>query len=87
MIDRMGIRLLRWWESKPPRHQIMILLPIMLVGLIALHLVFFAHLTVGRSIMYAVMEALPLTLLFVLVTQAEIARRADAEGDGQPGSE
>lgn len=82
MIAGMGHRLLRRWESLAARHQIAVLLPVSLVVLVLIHLVFFPHLTFGRSLMYAVMEALPLTLLLVLVTQAEVARRRDLEGGG-----
>jgi len=76
----MGRRLLAFWESQPPRRQVLIGAPTTFLVLLAVHLVGFPHLTLARSASYALMEALPLALVVTYATQVELVRREAAAG-------
>lgn len=81
----MGRRLLAYWESLPPRRQVLVGAPTLFVALLAIHLVGFPNLTFARSLAYALMEALPLTLVVTYATQVELVRRETAAAAREAG--
>ena len=83
----MARRILAFWESLPPRKQVLFGAPTMFVLLLAVHLVGFPHLTFARSCAYAIMEAVPLALVVTYATQVELVRRETASGGAAPGEQ
>lgn len=73
----MGRRLLSWWEALPDRGRVAWGIPVALLVLFAFHEAFFPLLTWQRSLMYAVMEAVPVSLVVAFATKNELRRRAD----------
>ena len=72
-------RLLTWWESLPPRRQIMVATPVAFLLLFLIHASgLFPLLTIKRALTYAVMECVPVALVVTFATQTELARRAHA---------
>jgi hypothetical protein len=81
-------RLTTWWESQPARRQAALAYPAIALFLLVVHVAFFHRITVGRSVVYAVGEALPITGLLVLASQQEAARkRIEAARDERPGGD
>jgi hypothetical protein len=77
----MGRRVLRWWEQLGGRNRVLVGSPLAFVVLFAFHEAFFPLLSWRQSLLYAVMEAVPVALLLAWATQNELRRRADAEVD------
>jgi hypothetical protein len=75
----MGRRLLSWWEGLSGRTRVLVGIPLSFVILFLFHEAFFPRLTIGDSLLYAGMEAVPLALVLAWATQNELRRRADAE--------
>lgn len=78
----MGRRLLAGWEALAPRHQVLVATPLALLVLFGVHEAFFPLLTWKRSLMYAVMECVPLALVVTFATQVELVRREQRAAGG-----
>jgi len=75
----MGRRLLTWWEALPGRRRVLYAIPVAALALFAFHEAFFPRLTWGDSLLYSVMECVPVALLVAWATENELRRRAAAE--------
>ena len=90
MIPSMPRRFLSWWESLPARRQVLVASPAIAVVLFCVHEAFFPLLEWHDSLLYAVMECVPVALVLAFATHTELTRRAldtpdtsdpDAAGD------
>jgi hypothetical protein len=75
----MGRRLLGWWEALPGRSRVLYGIPLALVVLFGFHEAFFPLLDWKRSLTYAVMECVPVSLALAFATQNELRRRAERD--------
>lgn len=78
----MARRLLDRWEALQARHQVMVSAPVLAVLLFVVHEAFFPRLQWHDSLLYALMECVPLALVVTFATQSELARRE--RGDAEP---
>ncbi|MEO6867841.1 MAG: hypothetical protein ABI200_07450 [Gaiellales bacterium] len=74
----MGRIILNWWESRSGRDRVLIGIPIATVVLFVFHQAF-PLLSQQQRLLYALMEAVPLSLVWAWATQNELRRRAEAK--------
>lgn len=77
-------RLLAWWETLAPRHQIFVATPAAFIALFLIHWSpIFPLLTWKKALIYATMECVPVALVLTFATQSELARRDRAQHDAE----
>jgi hypothetical protein len=75
----MGRTLITWWEALPGRSRVLIGIPVAALVLFLFHEAFFPLLSWKQSLMYAVMECVPVALVLAWATQNELRRRAERD--------
>jgi len=76
--------LVRRWEALPVGRQLIVSYATLFSVLLAVHVAFFHRISFGRSLGYAIFEAIPLALMVVFASQAEAARRGAHDAPSSP---
>ena len=71
-----GARIAARWEALSGPRQLLVVYPTTVLVLLAIHVAFFHRITFGRSLAYALGEALFVTAFVMLATASERARKA-----------